>query len=308
MAATMTRGTLDLAGVEVPVAEITGALDGPSLTVLAGVHGCEYAPMAAVRRWIKELDPQHVAGRVRAVPVLNLPAFWARSPFVTPEDGKNLNRCFPGNPAGTFTERLAHATFTELIEGADAVVDVHAGDLVEALEPFALYHAGTAQARARELATAYGLNYVVREQRKPGRALTGMSSSAAAAIGIPAIIAEAGGSGLVDQAAVELHLRGLYRVLDLLGMARGGAHWEDDRAPVYLRNFDWLYCDHAGWWEPAVKVGEHVREGQVIGTVTSVDGADTLEEVHSPSEGTVLFLTSSPAVQAGGLLLGIGEP
>jgi hypothetical protein len=308
MAATMTRRTLDLAGLQVPAAEVTGALDGPSLTVIAGVHGCEYAPMAAVRRWITELDPDHLRGRVLAVPVLNLPAFWARSPFVVPEDGKNLNRCFPGNPAGTFTERLAHAAFTQLIDGADAVVDVHAGDLVEALEPFVLYHAGLAQARARELATAYGLRYVVREQRKPGRPLTGMTSSAAAAIGVPAIIAEAGGSGLVDGAAVRLHLRGLYRVLDMLGMTRGGAHWEDDRPPVYLRNFEWVYCRKAGWWEPLAQVGEHVGEGQLVGTVTSIDGATVQEEVHAPEDGTVLFLTTSPAVADGGLLLGLGAP
>ena len=306
MAATKTRQTLDMAGLEVPAAEVTGALDGPKLTVIAGVHGCEYAPMAAVRRWISELDPAKLRGRVLAVPVLNLPAFWARSPFVVPEDGKNLNRCFPGNPAGTFTERLAHAAFTQLIEPADAVVDVHAGDLVEALEPFVLYHAGPAQSRARELATAYGLRYVVREQRKPGRPLTGMTSSAAAAIGVPAIIAEAGGCGLVDAESVELHVRGLYRVLNMLGMTRGGAHWEDDRPPVYLRNFDWLYAQRAGWWEPRARAGEHVGAGQVIGTVTSVDGAEVLEEVHAPGDGTVLFVTSSPAVADGGLLLGLG--
>ena len=43
--------------------------------------------------------------------------FRGRSPFVVPEDGKNLNRCFPGNPAGTLAERLAHAAFTQLITG-----------------------------------------------------------------------------------------------------------------------------------------------------------------------------------------------
>jgi predicted deacylase len=306
MPPTVQRRTLSLAGFDIPVVELTGSADGPRLTVLAGVHGCEYAPMAAVRRWITELDPARLRGRVLAVPVLNLPAFWARSPFVTPEDGKNLNRCFPGNPAGTFTERLAHAAFTQLIEGSDAVVDLHAGDLVEALEPFTLYHAGPAQARARELATAYGLRYVVRQQRKPGRPLTGMTSSAAAAIGVPAIIAEAGGCGLVDGTAVELHLGGLYRVLDMLGMSRGGAHWEDDRAPSFLRNFDWLYCRTAGWWEPRAQVGEDVGEGQVVGTVTSIDGATVLEEIRAPVGGTVLFLTSSPAVTDGGLLLGLG--
>ena len=305
--ASVVHRTLDLAGLDVPVVEITGAHDGPALTVIAGVHGCEYAPMAAVRRWAGELQPDNLRGRVRAVPVLNLPAFWARSMFVVPEDGKNLNRCFPGNPAGTFTERLAHAAFTQLIEGSDAVVDAHAGDMVETLEPFALYHAGLAQARARELANAYGLRYVVRQQRKPSQGLTGMTSSAAAAIGVPAIIAEAGGNGLVDSASVELHVHGLYRVLDMLGMSRGGAHWEDDRAPSYLRDFEWLYCRRAGWWEPRACVGDVVREGQLLGTVTSVDGATVQEEIHAPVDGVVLFLTSSPAVADGGLLLGLGS-
>src|SRR6202035_3579878 len=189
MAATVKRRMLDLAGLEVPVAEIGGALDGPRLTVIAGVHGCEYAPMAAVRRWIAELESAELRGRILAVPVLNLPAFRARSPFVVPDDGKNLNRCFPGDPAGTLADRLAHATFTQLISGSDALVDVHAGDMVEALEPFALYDAGASEARALEMASAYGLGYVIRQEPGPGRAVGGTTSTAAAGIGIPAIIA-----------------------------------------------------------------------------------------------------------------------
>ncbi|HEY2443001.1 MAG TPA: succinylglutamate desuccinylase/aspartoacylase family protein [Streptosporangiaceae bacterium] len=306
MAATVIRRTLDLAGLDVPVVEVTGALDGPTLTVIAGVHGCEYAPMAAVRRWTAELKPDRLRGRVRAVPVLNLPAFEARSPFVVPQDGKNLNRCFPGDSAGTLAERLAHATFTQLIEGSDAVVDAHAGDLPEALEPFAFYDAGPAEARARELAVGYGFRYVIRQQPGPGQTVAGSTSAAAAAIGVPAVIAEAGGYGLLDDAAVELHVRGLYRVLDLLGMARGGAYWEDDRLPVYLDRFIWVRCGQAGWWQPRARVGDQVTEGELIGSVTSIDGATVLEEVHAPADGVLLFLTSSPAVGDDGLLLGLG--
>jgi predicted deacylase len=296
------------------------------LTVIAGVHGCEYASMAGVRRWLRDLERQELRGRVRAVPVLNVTAFAARSPFVVPEDGKNLNRCFPGDPDGTLAQRLAHAAFTQLIAGADAVVDAHAGDLPEVLEPFAMYSAGPAEARARELAVGYGLRYVVRQQPEPGQSgpgqsgpgqsgpnhpgldqpLGGTTSSAAAAIGVPAVIAEAGGCGLMQSEAVELHVRGLYRVLDLLGMARGGAYWEDDRPPAYLDQFLWLHCDRAGWWEPRARVGEHVGEGQVLGTVTSLDGSQVQEEIRSPADGTLLFLTASPAVSDGGLLLGLG--
>ncbi len=306
------RRTLDLAGVQVPLIEITGNGDGPALTVLSGVHGCEYASMAGVRRWARALESRELRGRVRVVPVLNMSAFRARSPFVVPEDGKNLNRCFPGNPSGTLAERLAHATFTQLISGTDAVIDVHCGDMVEALEPFTLYETGPAEDRARELAVAYGLGYVLRQEPGPDRAVGGTTSSAAAQIGVPAITAEAGGCGLVEQAAVDLHVRGLDRVLAVLGMteappaADGGTEAGGPAAPDQLSRFLWLRCADEGWWEPTVGVGARVTQGQVLGSISSIDGATTQEVISAPADGVLLFMTSSPAVAADGLLLGLG--
>jgi len=297
------RHTLALAGFDVPVIELTGS-DGPRLTVLAGVHGCEYAPMAAVRRWTRALAGRELRGSVLAVPVLNLPAFRARSPFVVPDDGKNLNRCFPGDPSGTVADRLAHAAFTQLIEGSDALVDAHAGDMVEALEPFALYDAGASEDQARELAAAYGLGYVIRQEPGPDRAVGGTTSTAAAGIGIPAIIAEAGGCGLVEPAAVAAHVRGLDRVLALLGMTSDPV--PGGEAPVDLGRFLWVQAASEGWWEPTVRPGEWVAAGQVLGTVSSLDGAQVLQSVTAPVPGVPMFITSSPAVAANGLLLGLG--
>ena len=303
----LTRRRLDLAGLDVPALEITGTGDGPRLTVLAGVHGCEYAPMAAQRIWARGLADRELRGRVLAIPVLNLPAFWARSPFVVPEDGKNLNRCFPGNPDGSLAERLAYDTFTKVIEGSDALIDMHAGDMVEALEPFTLYDAGPAEARARDMAEAYGLGYIIRQEPAPDRAaLAGMTSTAAAGIGIPAIIAEVGGCGLVEQAAVDAHVRGLNRVLARLGMTDDPAG--DGVPPRSLRRFLWLYCQQAGFWAPAEPVGSEVADGQVLGTVSSIDGTEILETIVAPADGVLMFVTSSPAVAADGLLLGLGAP
>jgi predicted deacylase len=305
MPPTVLRRTLGLAGLDIPVVELTGAGDGPRLTVVAGVHGCEYAPMAAVRRWTSALAGRELRGSIRAVPVLNLPAFRARTPFLVPDDGKNLNRCFPGNPEGTLADRLAHAAFTQLIEGSDALIDVHAGDMVEALEPFALFDAGPAEARALELATAYGLGYVIRQEPGPDRAVGGTTSTAAAEIGVPAIIAEAGGCGLVETAAVDAHVRGLDQVLAVLGMTDGPVA-APAVAPVRLGRFLWLRSVSEGWWEPAVRPGERVAEGQVLGTVSSLDGAQVLQSVTAPAPGVPMFITSSPAVAADGLLLGLG--
>jgi hypothetical protein len=302
---TVVRRRIELAGLAVPVVELTGSADGPLLTVIAGVHGCEYASMAGVRRWVRELETRELRGRVRAVPVLNLPAFTARSPFVVPEDGKNLNRCFPGRADGTLADRLAYDTFHQLISGSDALVDAHCGDLVEALEPFSLYEAGPAEDRALDLATAYGLPYVIRQEAGPDRAVAGTTSGAAAAAGIPAITAEAGGCGLVEEQAVRLHVAGLNRVLRVLGMT-DDAGGPPGREPAYLGRFLWLRCQQAGWWEPAVGPGDELAEGQVIGTVSSLDGAETLETITAPADSVVIFLTSSPAVGDDGLLIGLG--
>ena len=305
--AEVARGTFSLAGYDVPVVELTGTGDGPRLTVIAGVHGCEYAPMAAVRRWTRALAQRELRGTVRAVPVLNLPSFRARSPFVVPQDGKNLNRCFPGDPAGTVTQRLAYDAFNQLIVGSDALIDVHAGDMVEALEPFALYDAGPSEAKASELALGYGLGYVIRQEPGPDRAVGGTTSTAAAQIGIPAIIAESGQCGLVEPAAVDRHVRGLDRVLAVLGMADDPAPDAGPRAePARLQRFLWLYSTSEGWWEPAVRTGEQVAEGQLLGTVSSLDGAEEFQAVVAPSAGVPMFITSSPAVAANGLLLGLG--
>src|SRR6185437_8020252 len=304
MPTTVNRRTLDLAGLEVPVVELTGAQDGPLLTVIAGVHGCEYVPMAAVRRWTRDLEHREFSGRIRAVPILNVTAFRARSPFVVPEDGKNLNRCFPGNPDGTLADRLAYAAFTELITGSDAVIDAHCGDMVEALEPFALYEAGSAEVTARDMAMAYGLGYVIRQERGPDRAVAGTSSGAAAEAGIPAITAEVCGCGLVEPWAVDRHVRGLDRVLVQLGMATGGEITGTET--TVLSRFIWPRCQRAGFWDAAVTAGEKVSEGQVLGTVSSLDGSELYETITAPSDGVIIFLTTSPAVADDGLLLGLG--
>jgi predicted deacylase len=289
-----------LAGIEHPAFEARGEKDGPHVALIGGIHGCEYSSMAAVTRFMNELDASQLAGSITAVPVVSMQSFEGRSPFVVPEDGKNLNRAFPGTYEGTYTDALARAVFDELIAPADALLDLHGGDLVEALEPFAIYDPGPAEEQARALAVAFGLPYVVREE--PGE-LGGMTCSAAAAAGIPAVIAEAGGCGQLDEEAVAMLVRGVRNALRSLGMLPGEVERTDGQKLVGA--FDWLRCRDVGFWESAVRAGDEVGEGQVLGRVKSLWG-DVLEEIHAPRAGVVLFLTTSAAVADDGLLLGLG--
>jgi predicted deacylase len=73
-------GSHTLAGYEWPYFAISGAMDGPTLGLIAGIHGAEYPPIDAVMQFCRALDPTTLRGRLVAVPVVNLPVFWERTP------------------------------------------------------------------------------------------------------------------------------------------------------------------------------------------------------------------------------------
>jgi hypothetical protein len=122
---------------------------------------------------------------------------------------------------------------------------------------------------------------------------------------VPAITAESGECGLVQEEAVARHVRGLDGVLALLGIA-DLPEGTPDPSPTYLTRFLWMRTERGGWWAPTVTTGESVTEGQVIGTVTTLDGSQVLETITAPADGVPIFITSSPAVADDGLLLGLG--
>src|SRR5882757_6177033 len=330
-----------------PVISVAGAKPGPVLFVNAGVHGGEYPAVEAVIRLGKTLDPKKISGAVILMPVLNLPAFRTRTPFVCPIDNVNPNRVFPGDPRGSYSEQTTHACINEFVVHADAYVDLHGGDIPEALVPFVICRseAGLADSKARDVAArskqiamAFGLPYVltvstpVQPSKEHRAGAGGLSSYAAAAdTGIPAILAEAGGAGQMQEEAVSLLVNGVVNVMRHLGIIDDAAfesHTEtnskakpkktarsavattrtsaaDTAASTLLTKFEWLYTKSTGVWYPKVAQGDAVREGEQIGTVGDLFG-DTLDEIVSPVNGLVLFLTINPSVLKNGLLMGIG--
>lgn len=299
-----------------PVISITGAKEGPTLFVNAGVHGGEYPAIEAVIRLGQTLDPKTISGTVILMPCLNLPAFRTRTPFVCPVDGVNPNRVFPGDAHGTYSEQMTHALINEFVVHADAYIDLHGGDIPEALVPFVICRAGddAVAKKSREIAMAFGLPYVLAIS-KPVQPSKGYSSYAGAAEkGIPAILAEAGGVGQMQPDQVELLVNGVARVMAHLGMLPAGGMGQGagrkkqsgkGQAPSLLTKFEWMYTKHAGMWYSKVAAGDHVKRGEQIGYVGDLFG-DTLEKIVSPVDGVVLFLTINPSVLENGLLMGIG--
>ena len=293
---------LGTATVEIPVVIVNGALAGPRVGVTAGIHGAEYVSIAALRRVAMTVDPATMSGNLVASLISNPPAYQARAIYVDPLDGRNLNRAFPGDPDGGPTERLAAWLQANVIGPADRFIDCHCGDMNEALVSFVgIEHTGdpAVDGVTEAMAQAYGLDYVVIGP------LPGSTTTAAATLGIPAVLGEVGGQGRWPETDVALHEAGLRRALRAAGLI-DDAPDEPRRTTRRLGMDVWLRADASGCWMPGVEVGQAVEAGQRVGEVQDPFGR-ILQVVEAPIGGVVLFIVTSLAMNAGDPLLAIAD-
>lgn len=300
---TKATGFLEVPGTQVrmPMTVVKGAQPGPTVLISGGVHGGEYPGIEAAIRLAGELDPAQVRGRVIVIHIVSPLAFHARQQYVVPQDGKNPNRQFPGSARGTISERMAHTIMTQVVPQVDAWVDLHGGDIHEALVPFTIYSDGAApevQAKSRAMAEVYGIKYVVARN-----SVAGGTYGAASAVGVPCILTEAGEVGQLTEENTLIHLEGCRNVLKHLGVLPGAP--TPVEPIVLLRDFPWVRAEQDGCWYPAVKTGQMVTEGQSIGTVKDYFG-QTLAEYRAPASGVVLFVVTSLAMNAGDPLIAVG--
>lgn len=290
---------------ELPAFVARGRHPGPTLAVTAGFHAGESASIAAVMRFGRELDPIHMRGTVVGVHVVNTPGFFERTEYVNPRDQRNVNRVFPGIAGGGQSERVAAFLMSEMLSGADAYVDTHGGDRIEALSSYALWPStGVAAVDeiSERLALAYGLDNVLKGDPAAAR---GRAWATVSNLGVPTVLAEAGTQGSLDLPAVARHCLGLHQVLRALGMV--------DQAPAKvaparrLSELVWLEADRPAAFHPSVTLGATVAAGDAVGELRDLLGAP-LRALFSPAGGVVLCLASSLAIRPGDHILGVGVP
>ena len=167
---------------------LVGKKAGKTLVVTAGVHGDEYVGIQAVRELLRQLSPGELSGQVIFVPVVNAGGFFAGT-YRVPEDGENLNRCFPGAKGETYTWNMASALEAALYPQADFLLDLHGGGIYETMEPLAFFPVDAGErvkSVARQAGNALSLTFLVQSFARDGL------YSWAAQQGIPA---PSGGAG-----------------------------------------------------------------------------------------------------------------
>lgn len=243
--------------VPTPVLVVNGGRPGPTLCLTAAIHGDELNGIEVVRRVLYDLKPEKLSGAVIGVPIVNLQGFRRSSRYLP--DRRDLNRYFPGNPRGSAAARLAHSFFTEVIDNCDALVDLHTGSFQRTNLP--QLRADLENPNVVELTQGFGSTVVLH-----GAGAEGTLRRAATDAGIPTVTVEAGEPSRVQSDDVEHTAKGVMTLLNELDMYHRTTNW-GSREPVYYRS-TWVRADSGGVLFSKVDLGDRVREGEVLGTVT----------------------------------------
>ncbi|MDH6363245.1 putative deacylase [Enterococcus sp. PF1-24] len=260
----MTYYSVPETDLQLPMIIIQGAEVGPTLLITAGIHGSEYAGMEACRRFAQEIDSRRLKGKIIILPCVNQPAFQAGTAFLNPLDQKNLNRCFPGNIEGTVSEKIAYYLEKDFFTAADFYLDLHSGDLPEALSPFVFIPTvGKTEvvAKAQKMAEVINVPYAVLSQAISGAYNYACKKS------IPALLIERGGFGNCDEKDVFAFMEDIYRILSYLKMMNFSDQLPKEKNWQLLTTVVYEEAQYAGIWRPNYQVGDQVVAGAVLGVI-----------------------------------------
>ena len=260
--------------IDIPMAVIRNG-EGPSILLMAGNHGDEYEGQVTLARLIHDLEGSDIRGRVIVMPAANLPAAMA-SARVSPLDSGNLNRAFPGQPDASPTWQIAHYIDSVLVPICSAWLDLHSGGSSMDYLPFAgFYESGdeALDARGEAIMLAFGAPRSVRVTARPDPRL---AAATAHRRKIPYFGGEWGGGGSVNPDGVLLTRHGVLRVLAHLGVLRTIDRFDVPPAGK-TQHLEWggydyyAFAPEAGLFEPVVRLGDRIKDGQLCGYVHFVE-------------------------------------
>jgi predicted deacylase len=262
-----------------PLHRITGSQPGPTLGMVALIHGDEPLPNAILRGVIQEIDPNKLKGTLLVIPVANPLAYEGQTRH-TPLDGINLNRYFPGAPDGYVTEQIAHTLVTQFLPQIQFMIDFHSGGIYPTVD-----YCYLSKLRP-EMSLAFGSSLLYF-----GGGFRGTFSDTAEEKNVPTVVVEIGGGGLLDQPYIERGVQGAFNVMKYLKMIDGTPIVPAKQ--TVFKQLTYLHNKAGGVLYPEIsldQLGKIVPAGTILGRVFSPYTFEELEVLRSPHERNYMIL------------------
>lgn len=240
--------------------------EGPTVLLTGANHGDEYEGPIALYDLAQSINADDLSGRVIIVPGMNYPAFRAGK-RTSPIDGGNMNRVFPGNPAGTLTEKIADYFQRTLLPMADYVVDFHSGGKTLDFLPFCCAHVLDDKAQqARCIAAMQAFNAPHSMMLLEIEAAS-MYDTAAENQGKTFISTELAGGGSATAATIAIAKKGIRNILRHAGITQGELEVDETINLDMPDQSCFVFSESDGLLELCVDLGAEVKAGDLLGRV-----------------------------------------
>ena len=273
-----------------------GALTGPTLCIVSGIHGDEINSVEIARRSFHQVDPKRLKGTLIVVPVANALGFRTMNRYMI--DRRDLNRAFPGSVDGSVTSIVANTLFERVIQRCNYLIDLHTGSNFRT--NVAQIRVDMAHPRSLALAENFGVGVIV-----GGAGPRGSLRREAVDAGAAAIIYEAGPPYVFLENEIALGTRGVFNVMSFLDMYETAG--EHAKSKKVVRS-SWIRVPkgQGGIFLTSVKLGAEVKPGDLLGTVTD-PLTDVTHEIRASGAGVVIGAALPQVVLSGYGVFHIGQ-
>jgi predicted deacylase len=279
--------------IDVPVHVFRSREPGPTVLLMAGMHGDEVNGIETIRRMIRRGQLQHpLRGTIIAIPILNIYGFLNFSREVP--DGKDVNRSFPGSSRGSVASRVAHRFVRDILPLVDYGIDFHTGGASRFNHPQVRCLLGE-DPETDALAEAFAAPFTLHAALRPG-SLRQEAMQHQKRI----IVYETGESLRLHEEGIELATAGTFRVLKHLGLLADAP--EASGPSILCRRHIWLRAKEAGLFRTPLRTGQYLEKGQEYGVIADPYG-ESASRLKSPISGYIIGLNHMPVVNEGDALL-----
>lgn len=274
----------------------------PGILITAGLHGDE-GPWGgwAISKMLASVDAADVRGFIRVAPMTN-PLAMQEDKRNAPVDQLDMNRVFPGNAQGSYSERAAHILATEALSDIDYVIDLHGGGSW-CVNDFVFEMEG-----GRELSIAFPASFIVKREADAD-SLSGYATN----LGKRVAAIELGGRSQFEEAGADKIAEGLLRAMCKVGVIDERAAPPPIDPPLAVSGTDVLRPHSGGIFLPALDashIGTLVAKDTLLGQLLHPATFALIEEFRAPFDPTALLLLRPFVAQleAGAMTYVVSQP
>ncbi len=276
--------------IDIHVHVVQGDRPGPTLGLIANIHGDAVYGARIVSTWLERADTDF-AGTVIAIPVANPVAFESATRTTGQgwnTDMNNMNRVFPGDAGGWITQKLAAAVAENFVTQIDAMIDYHCGGGTSIDYTLVNGDQTPEQKRVFDYCRLMATDFIFVHDKDP---FSGTIDQYAKSLGKLSIVAEQGGNVLPD-GFLELSMTRIDNFMKGLGMKDGEPDFPESqllmRPPRVLPRID-----HQGIYIPVQGVevlSKVVDGGTLLGQVVDPATLEVVQEIRAPYEKSAICM------------------